>query len=133
MGPDDGLHQVQLLQRRAYGPVAADALGQVQRPEQRADMPLPQPRHIGVDGTLAELQVEPRQMPQRPRQSAVPVGDGMRGEDGVRPLQGLGVRIGDRRVRLRIDERVGQVVEPGDLAGGVQFVLEVCHGGLRTS
>ena len=66
---------------------------------------------------------------QRPRQSAVAVGDGMDGEDGAGALQrGVG-RVGDLRVGLGL-EGIRQAVE---LAGAVQFVLEVCHGGLRTS
>lgn len=137
VGADHRVDQIQLLQGGAHRPVPVEALGQVQRPEQRADMPLPQPRHIGVHRTLPQLQVEPRQMPQRPRQPAVAVRDRVRGEDGVRALQRGGGRVGDGVVRFRGVRRedpggeglVDQVVELADLGRRVQLVLEVGHGG----
>ncbi len=136
---DHRAHQVELFQGGGDGPVRGQPLGQVQGAEQRADMALPQPRHIGVDSALSQLQVVPGQVAQRPGQSAVAVGDGVRDEQGVGALQGLGVRVGGVRI---VGERSGrpgregvgqrQLVERVDLGRGMQVVLEICHGGLRT-
>lgn len=94
VGVDDRPDQVQLLQRGSHGPLAREALREVQRPEQRADVPLAHARHIGVHAALAQLQVVAGQLTQHPRQSAVAVGDGVRDEEGVRLGQLRGRRGG---------------------------------------
>jgi hypothetical protein len=138
VGAGDGLHEVELLDGGRDGAVAAAAVGQVQRPEQGTDVAAPKPGDVGVDAALAEFQVVPVQVAQRPRQSAVAVGDGVGGEQGAGAPQGglavLVVSVGGRRGgfgRVRLGgERLRELTE---LAGGVQVVLEICHGGLRTS
>ncbi|CAM5487915.1 hypothetical protein SVIOM342S_05904 [Streptomyces violaceorubidus] len=136
VGPHDRLDQVELLQRGTDRPVPVEGLGQVQRPQQRAHVPRAQPRHVGVDCALAQLQVVPGQVLERPRQAVAAVGDGVGGQHGERAAQGLVVGVGHGRVGLRRKglrgERHGQVVEPTGLGTGVQVVLEVCHDGLRT-
>ncbi len=69
MGGDDPLRQVQLLQGRGERPVAVVSFRQVQRPEHGADLPLPQPRQIRVDGALPRsrsYQGSPRSVHGRP-------------------------------------------------------------------
>lgn len=88
VGGDDPLRQVQLLQGRGERPAAVVAVGQVQRPEHGADLPLAQPRQVRVDGALPEVEVVPGQSAQRPRQAAVAVADGVGGEDGLRAVEG---------------------------------------------
>lgn len=93
VGVDDRPDQVQLLQGGADGPLTRQALRKVQRPEQRADVALAHPRHIGVHPALAQFQVVPGQLTQHPGQPAVAVGDGVRDQEGVR-LGQLGRGLG---------------------------------------
>ncbi|WP_181794516.1 hypothetical protein [Streptomyces sp. WELS2] len=89
-------------------------------------MPGAHPGQVRVDGGLAQLEVVTGQVAQRPGQAAVAVGDRVPGEQGTGPLQ----QVPGRREAEGV---VRQAVFLADLgrAGGV--VLEVGHGGLRTS
>ncbi len=147
MAPGHRPDQVELFQGGADGPVTGEALRQMQRPEQRADVAAPHPGHIGVDGALAELQVVPGAGAAAPRAArcsrrrrGARRGWRARGREGVASGSDRGDRSSAVRGRRRGARRapaglraVGPAVEFPDLGCGVQFVLQIGHGGLRTS
>ncbi len=124
VGGDDRTDEVELFQRDGHR--APGVLGEVQGPQDRADPAFPEPGDVRVDGALAEFEVVPAQVAQGPRQGAVPVGDGVFGEDLAGACEGV-AGVGDLLRRALVEGFLQR--QFADLGGGVQFVLEVCHEG----